>query len=186
MQQIGGSLGTAVFSRVGAGATTSALAGKPATAGAVATATVPGYTTAFWWVGGSHLRRRRRSPPRPTIPARSTGRSAPREPVGAGQPDSDPADGHEAADGDRRAAITLEERGAPAECSESRPASGPAGEQRSAAEPSAEHIADVVADDRSERGERRDGSDLHVPVGGEHRCCDEPREFAGVPVGCSA
>jgi hypothetical protein len=52
MQQIGGSLGTALFSTISAGATSSFLAGKPATAAVLADATVHGYTTAFWVAAG--------------------------------------------------------------------------------------------------------------------------------------
>jgi EmrB/QacA subfamily drug resistance transporter len=49
MQQIGGSLGTALFSTLAASATTSYLAGTKPGAGVVAQATVHGYTVAFWW-----------------------------------------------------------------------------------------------------------------------------------------
>ena len=49
MQQVGGSLGTALLSTVAASATTSYLAGQRPTADVVAQATVHGYTTAFWW-----------------------------------------------------------------------------------------------------------------------------------------
>jgi EmrB/QacA subfamily drug resistance transporter len=49
MQQVGGSIGTALLSTVAASATSS-LAGSQATAtDAMATAAVHGYTTAFWW-----------------------------------------------------------------------------------------------------------------------------------------
>jgi hypothetical protein len=48
MQQIGGSLGTALFSTLSASAATSYLAGKQPNAAVVAQATVHGYTTAFW------------------------------------------------------------------------------------------------------------------------------------------
>ena len=51
MQQIGGSIGTALLSTLAASATTSALAGgtgRP-TADAIAQAAVHGYTTAFYW-----------------------------------------------------------------------------------------------------------------------------------------
>ena len=49
MQQVGGSLGTALLSTVAAGATTSFLAGQRPSGGLVAQATVHGYTTAYWW-----------------------------------------------------------------------------------------------------------------------------------------
>ena len=49
MQQVGGSLGTALLSTISAGAATSELAGRPPTGAAAAQATVHGYTTAFWW-----------------------------------------------------------------------------------------------------------------------------------------
>jgi EmrB/QacA subfamily drug resistance transporter len=49
MQQIGGSLGTALLSTLSASAATHFLAGKPQTADVVAQATVHGYTDAFWW-----------------------------------------------------------------------------------------------------------------------------------------
>ena len=49
MQQIGGSLGTALLSTLSASAASHYLAGKPQTAGVVAHATVHGYTDAFWW-----------------------------------------------------------------------------------------------------------------------------------------
>jgi EmrB/QacA subfamily drug resistance transporter len=48
MQQIGGSLGTALLSTLSASAASGYLAGKQHTA-AVAAATVHGYTVAFWW-----------------------------------------------------------------------------------------------------------------------------------------
>jgi EmrB/QacA subfamily drug resistance transporter len=48
MQQVGGSLGTALLSTVAASATAGYLTGSP-TAAQVAQATVHGYTTAFWW-----------------------------------------------------------------------------------------------------------------------------------------
>jgi EmrB/QacA subfamily drug resistance transporter len=54
MQQIGGSIGTALLSTLAASAVTSSLAGvggKPDGA-ALATAAVHGYTTAFWWAAG--------------------------------------------------------------------------------------------------------------------------------------
>ncbi len=49
MQQIGGSLGTALLSTLSATAASHYLAGKPQTADVVAHATVHGYTDAFWW-----------------------------------------------------------------------------------------------------------------------------------------
>ena len=49
MQQIGGSLGTALLSTMAASATTSYLAGQPPSAAVTAQATVHGYTTGFWW-----------------------------------------------------------------------------------------------------------------------------------------
>jgi EmrB/QacA subfamily drug resistance transporter len=48
-QQVGGSLGTALLNTVATTATTTFLAGKAASPGVVANATVHGYTTAFWW-----------------------------------------------------------------------------------------------------------------------------------------
>jgi EmrB/QacA subfamily drug resistance transporter len=54
MQQIGGSIGTALLSTLAASAVTSSLAsvaGKPDPV-ALATAAVHGYTTAFWWSAG--------------------------------------------------------------------------------------------------------------------------------------
>ena len=54
MQQIGGSIGTALLSTLAASAVTSSLAtvaGKPDPA-ALANAAVHGYTTAFWWAAG--------------------------------------------------------------------------------------------------------------------------------------
>jgi EmrB/QacA subfamily drug resistance transporter len=48
MQQVGGSLGTALLSTVSASATTGYLVGKQPTAAVVAQATVHGYTTGFW------------------------------------------------------------------------------------------------------------------------------------------
>jgi len=49
MQQIGGSIGTALLSTLAASATTSALAGEQPTRELVAQAAVHGYTTAFYW-----------------------------------------------------------------------------------------------------------------------------------------
>jgi len=49
MQQVGGSLGTALLSTLAASATSGYLAGRPPTAAVVANATVHGYTVAFWW-----------------------------------------------------------------------------------------------------------------------------------------
>jgi EmrB/QacA subfamily drug resistance transporter len=54
MQQIGGSIGTALLSTLAASAVTSQLAevaGRPDPA-AIASAAVHGYTTAFWWAAG--------------------------------------------------------------------------------------------------------------------------------------
>ena len=54
MQQIGGSIGTALLSTLAASAVTSELAvaaGRP-DAAAVAHAAVHGYTVAFWWAAG--------------------------------------------------------------------------------------------------------------------------------------
>jgi hypothetical protein len=50
MQQIGGSLGTALLSTLAATATSGYLAGKQPNPAIVAQATVHGYTVAFWWV----------------------------------------------------------------------------------------------------------------------------------------
>jgi EmrB/QacA subfamily drug resistance transporter len=55
MQQIGGSLGTALLSTLSASAASAYLAGKPSTAAAAAEAAVHGYTTAFWWATGIFL-----------------------------------------------------------------------------------------------------------------------------------
>lgn len=52
VQQIGGSIGTAVLSAVSASAATSYLAGKEATAGNAAQAAMESYLTAFWWAAG--------------------------------------------------------------------------------------------------------------------------------------
>jgi EmrB/QacA subfamily drug resistance transporter len=54
MQQIGGSIGTALLSTLAASAVTSSLAsaGGPPTKAIAAQAAVHGYTTAFWWAGG--------------------------------------------------------------------------------------------------------------------------------------
>jgi EmrB/QacA subfamily drug resistance transporter len=49
MQQIGGSLGTALLSTLSASAVSSYMAGKATTADVAAQAAVHGYTTAFWW-----------------------------------------------------------------------------------------------------------------------------------------
>jgi EmrB/QacA subfamily drug resistance transporter len=49
MQQIGGSIGTALLTTLSTSATTSFLVGKSPSSGAVAQAAVHGYTTAFWW-----------------------------------------------------------------------------------------------------------------------------------------
>jgi EmrB/QacA subfamily drug resistance transporter len=52
MQQIGGSIGTALLSTLAASATTSFVAGKQPTPDVLAHAAVHGYTTAFWWATG--------------------------------------------------------------------------------------------------------------------------------------
>jgi MFS family permease len=52
MQQVGGSIGTALLSTLAASGTSHFLAGKPHTAGLVAEATVHGYTVAFWCAAG--------------------------------------------------------------------------------------------------------------------------------------
>jgi hypothetical protein len=49
MQQVGGSLGTALLSTLAISAMTSQLAGTPRTPELVAAASAHGYTTAFWW-----------------------------------------------------------------------------------------------------------------------------------------
>ena len=49
MQQVGGSLGTALLSTLAAGATAGYLAGKQPGQAVVAQATVHGYAVAFWW-----------------------------------------------------------------------------------------------------------------------------------------
>jgi EmrB/QacA subfamily drug resistance transporter len=49
MQQIGGSMGTALLSTFASSAATSYLAGKAPSASLAAQAAVHGYTTAFWW-----------------------------------------------------------------------------------------------------------------------------------------
>ncbi len=49
MQQVGGSIGTALLSTLAATATTSDLAGRVGDPAALAHAAVHGYTTAFWW-----------------------------------------------------------------------------------------------------------------------------------------
>jgi hypothetical protein len=49
MQQVGGSIGTALLSTIAASATTSQLAGHLPTAALTSQAAVHGYTTAFWW-----------------------------------------------------------------------------------------------------------------------------------------
>jgi EmrB/QacA subfamily drug resistance transporter len=55
MQQIGGSLGTALLSTLSASAASGYLAGKPPTAAAAAAAAVHGYTIAFWWAAAIFL-----------------------------------------------------------------------------------------------------------------------------------
>jgi hypothetical protein len=53
MQQVGGSIGTALLSTLAASASTSYLAGKDATDKLVqAQSTIESYTTAFWWSAG--------------------------------------------------------------------------------------------------------------------------------------
>jgi EmrB/QacA subfamily drug resistance transporter len=52
MQQVGGSIGTALLSTLAASATSHFLAGKPHTAGLAAEATVHGYSVAFWCASG--------------------------------------------------------------------------------------------------------------------------------------
>jgi predicted MFS family arabinose efflux permease len=49
MQQVGGSIGTALLSTIAASATTSDLAGHVPNAAVLSHAAVHGYTTAFWW-----------------------------------------------------------------------------------------------------------------------------------------
>src|SRR4051794_38080886 len=49
MQQVGGSLGTALLSTLAISAMSSRLAGAPRTPELVAAASAHGYTTAFWW-----------------------------------------------------------------------------------------------------------------------------------------
>jgi EmrB/QacA subfamily drug resistance transporter len=51
-QQVGGSVGTALLSSLGASAVTSFIAGQPQTPKLLAQAAVHGYTTAFWWAAG--------------------------------------------------------------------------------------------------------------------------------------
>jgi EmrB/QacA subfamily drug resistance transporter len=48
-QQVGGSLGTALLNTIAVGATTAYLGSHPGGSSVVATATVHGYTVAFWW-----------------------------------------------------------------------------------------------------------------------------------------
>jgi EmrB/QacA subfamily drug resistance transporter len=55
MQQIGGSIGTALLSTLAASATTSFLDGRKPTPDVVAHAAVHGYTTAFYWSAGIFL-----------------------------------------------------------------------------------------------------------------------------------
>lgn len=53
MQQVGGSIGTALLNTLAASAATDYLAGRDATSKLVqAQATVESYTTAFWWSAG--------------------------------------------------------------------------------------------------------------------------------------
>ena len=49
MQQVGGSVGTALLSTLAASAASGFVAGKTPTATLAASASVHGYTTAFWW-----------------------------------------------------------------------------------------------------------------------------------------
>jgi EmrB/QacA subfamily drug resistance transporter len=49
MQQVGGSIGTALLSTLAASASTAALAGQAPSPAALSAAAVDGYTTAFWW-----------------------------------------------------------------------------------------------------------------------------------------
>jgi len=49
MQQVGGSVGTALLSTLAASATSGFMAGKAATPTLATQAAVHGYTTAFWW-----------------------------------------------------------------------------------------------------------------------------------------
>ena len=49
MQQVGGSIGTALLSTIAASATTSFVPSNPTASDAMAQAAVHGYTTAFWW-----------------------------------------------------------------------------------------------------------------------------------------
>ena len=52
MQQIGGSMGTALLSTLASSAATSFVVGKAPSASLAADAAVHGYTTAFWWSAG--------------------------------------------------------------------------------------------------------------------------------------
>ena len=52
VQQIGGSIGTAVLSAVSAAAATSYLTENGASAATAARAAMDSYTTAFWWAAG--------------------------------------------------------------------------------------------------------------------------------------
>jgi EmrB/QacA subfamily drug resistance transporter len=52
MQQVGGSIGTALLSTLAASATTSHLAGRVPNPALISDAAVHGYTTAFWWAAG--------------------------------------------------------------------------------------------------------------------------------------
>jgi hypothetical protein len=49
MQQVGGSIGTALLSTLAAAAVTSDLTGRTPDPSLLASAAVHGYTTAFWW-----------------------------------------------------------------------------------------------------------------------------------------
>ena len=52
MQQIGGSMGTALLSTLAASAASSYVVGKAPSAGLAAQAAVHGYVAAFWWSAG--------------------------------------------------------------------------------------------------------------------------------------
>jgi EmrB/QacA subfamily drug resistance transporter len=52
MQQLGGSIGTALLNTVAASAVAAYVVGRTATAHVAAEATIHGYSTAFWWAAG--------------------------------------------------------------------------------------------------------------------------------------
>ncbi|MCW2958429.1 MAG: transporter [Solirubrobacterales bacterium] len=52
MQQVGGSIGTALLSTLAANASSSFLAGKAASPAVLAQASIQSYTTVFWWAAG--------------------------------------------------------------------------------------------------------------------------------------